>query len=137
MIDWDTCDSLSPMKLKFSLLPRLLFSYFSSDRLGLTLSSTLVVCIFWWLFSFACTSIEVYAFAWQALHGWFLLLLLQDASGQKMINEYVKECTIGHGSYGKVVRTSISCQKIIVSQVIFKMFFFSKTEMVFSFLIMR
>ncbi|CAL9073229.1 unnamed protein product [Musa textilis] len=31
------------------------------------------------------------------------LTLDRDASGQKMINEYVKECTIGHGSYGKVV----------------------------------
>lgn len=63
----------------------------------------------------------------------WLLLLLQDASGQKMINEYVKECTIGHGSYGKVVRPLINCQKIIVSQVIFKMFFLLKLRWYFHF----
>ncbi|WOL03924.1 serine/threonine-protein kinase GRIK1-like [Canna indica] len=37
------------------------------------------------------------------------LTLDQDYSGQKMINEYVRECTLGRGSYGKVVlyRSSI------------------------------
>lgn len=29
----------------------------------------------------------------------------QDDNGNKMVNEYVRECKIGSGSYGKVVRS--------------------------------
>lgn len=32
-----------------------------------------------------------------------ILVVLQDENGQKMINEYARECNIGRGSYGKVV----------------------------------
>jgi [calcium/calmodulin-dependent protein kinase] kinase len=32
-----------------------------------------------------------------------LAVLSQDSNGNKMINEYVRECKIGTGSYGKVV----------------------------------
>lgn len=29
--------------------------------------------------------------------------MFQDENGNKMVNEYVRECKIGAGSYGKVV----------------------------------
>lgn len=33
---------------------------------------------------------------------------IQDENGKKMINEYVRECRIGSGSYGKVVSTFLN-----------------------------
>lgn len=33
----------------------------------------------------------------------FVHVYVQASCGRKMINEYVRECTIGRGSYGKVV----------------------------------
>lgn len=32
---------------------------------------------------------------------------MQDAEGNKMVNEYVRKCKIGTGSFGKVVSTAM------------------------------
>lgn len=39
-----------------------------------------------------------------------LLFDFQDEDGNKMINEYVRECKIGSGSYGKVVSVNSHLQ---------------------------